>query len=81
MGLASGWGTINLVELKKENSTFPSGQLSEEQASLVVSLFNVGGFIGNFAAVPITQTIGVKGTIHFLGIPLIVRQYVSFVLS
>lgn len=72
-GLATGWATINLVELQSENSTFPTGQLSLQESSLVVSLFNVGGLIGNFITVPIAQAIGVKATIHFFAVPLIVR--------
>lgn len=73
-GEFSGYATINFNELQSENSTLASGPLSLEEASLVVSLYNVGGFIGNFAILPITHLIGVKQTIHVLGVPLIVRK-------
>lgn len=70
----SGWATINFNELQSENSTFMTGPLSLEEASLVVSILNVGGFVGNFAILPVTHSIGAKRTVHALGIPLIVSQ-------
>lgn len=36
LGIATGWATINLVELKNENSTFPTGPLTMQESSLVV---------------------------------------------
>lgn len=71
-GLSTGWGTINNVELQNANTTYGTGPLTESQASLIVALPNFGGFIGNFAIVPISMYFGVKKTIHLLGIPLIV---------
>ncbi|XP_055296383.1 facilitated trehalose transporter Tret1-like [Sitodiplosis mosellana] len=71
-GLISGWATINYNELQSENSTFATGPLNLEEASLVISILNVGGFLGNFAIVPISQLIGVKRTLHLLGPLLIV---------
>lgn len=71
-GIVSGWATINYNELQNGNSTFATGPLKLEEASLVVSILNLGGFIGNFAIVPISQFIGIKRTLHFLGPLLIV---------
>ncbi|XP_031623912.1 facilitated trehalose transporter Tret1-like [Contarinia nasturtii] len=70
-GLTSGWATINFNELQSENTTFPTGALTLEEGGLVVSLLSVGGFIGNFAILPISQMIGIKKTIHLFGVPLI----------
>lgn len=72
-GSSSGWAAINYNELQSENTTFPSGALNLEQSSLVVSLINIGGLVGNFAVLPLSQMIGIKRTIHLFGIPLIVR--------
>lgn len=71
-GLSMGWGTINNVELQNTNTTYGTGPLTQSQASLIVSLPNFGGFIGNFAIVPISMYFGVKRTMHLFGIPLIV---------
>lgn len=73
-GNSNGWGTINFNELQSKNSTFPTGPLTLDEASLVVSLINVGGLIGNFAilVLPTSETIGIKRTIHLYGVPLIV---------
>lgn len=75
-GIVSGWATINFNELQSENSTFSTGPLNLEEASLVVSILNIGGLIGNFGVLPISQLIGVKRTLHILGPLLIVRIYV-----
>lgn len=48
------------------------GPLNLEEASLVVSLVNIGGFIGNFAILPIGQLLGLKHTIHLAAVPIIV---------
>lgn len=74
-GVISGWAVINYNELQSENSTSPTGPLTMEQASLVISIENIGGLIGNFAILPLNQMIGVKRMMHILGLPLIVRTY------
>lgn len=71
-GLSSGWATINLLELESENSTFPTGPLDQHESSLVISIANIGGFLGNYIILPLSKFIGIKRTIHFLCIPLIV---------
>lgn len=77
-GVSSGWSTINFIELQNENSTFSTGPLSLDEASLVVSLINIGGFVGNFAILPISKFIGIKRTIHLFGLPLIVSECYYF---
>lgn len=74
MGTASGWAITNFMELQDENSPLSTGPLSLEHASMVSSIENIGSFIGSFIIVPISQFMGVKRTIHFLGLPLIVRK-------
>ena len=71
--MSCGWSTINFNELQSENSTFPTGPLNLEEASLVVSLINVGGFFGNWLTLPMNNIFGIKRTIHLFGVPLIVR--------
>lgn len=74
----SGWATINFNDFHSENSRLSTGPLTLEESSLVISLINIGGLIGNFVAVPISQMIGIKRTIHSLGLPLIVRNLFVF---
>ena len=73
-GHVSGWATINFVDLQSENGIFPSRPLTLEEASLVVSIVNIGGFLGNFTALPIIHRFGIKRTIHICGVPIIVRD-------
>lgn len=72
-GSSTGWSSINFNYLQSENSTFPTGPLTLNEASLVVSLVNIGGVVGNFAILPFMQIIGVKRTIHLLGLVQLVR--------
>lgn len=71
-GASSGWATINFIDLQQENTTFPTGPLSLEEATFVTSIVSIGGFVGNFAILPVSNKVGVKRAIHFMGIPLIV---------
>lgn len=66
-GLSNFWATINLLELTSENSTFPTGPLTQQEFSLIISIGNIGSLLGNFLILPISQTIGVKYSIHLLG--------------
>lgn len=71
-GSLSGWATINFVEFQKTNTSLPIGPLSLKEATVLTSIANVGGLIGNFAVLPIGYRIGIKKTIHLLCAPLIV---------
>lgn len=73
-GLSDGWGQINFLELQNENTTFSTGPLTSEESALVISIANIGGFIGNFMIVPISRAIGTKRSIHLFGVPLVVRK-------
>lgn len=75
-GFSNFWTSINLLELKSENSTYPTGQLTEEQSKMVVTILNLGGLFGNFIIMPISQMIGIKKTLHTLGLVMMVSiQY------
>lgn len=73
-GTAFGWATINFVELTSEHTTFPTGKLDLKDAALVVSIVEIGGLIGDFAMLPICDRFGIKKSIHFLGIPMVVSS-------
>lgn len=67
-----GWAPINFNDLQDEKSMLPMGPLNEYQATIVISILNVGAIIGNFVIVPILLYLGPKKTIHLLSIPIIV---------
>lgn len=71
-GFSNFWTASNLLELKSENSTYPTGQLSKNEAAIVVAILNLGGLLGNFIIMPISQIIGIKQTLHTLGLVMIV---------
>lgn len=73
-GSSGGWGTINFVELQSENTTFPGGKLTLEEATLVVSIMSIGAFFGNFAIIYISRKIGLKNSIHALCLPQLVSN-------
>lgn len=74
LGNLSGWVIINFIELQSEKSTFPSGPLKLEEVSLVASISSIGGFLGNFVALPIIHRFGIKGSIHLCSVPIIVSH-------
>lgn len=69
-----GWGTINFVELQQKNTTYPTGPFSMEEATFVATAMCIGGFLGNFGVLPVSQRFGQKGGLFLIGIPLIVRR-------
>lgn len=77
-GFSNFWTSINLLELKSENSTYPAGQLTEEESTIVVAILNLGGLLGNFIILPISQIIGIKRTLHTLGLFMLVSAQLEF---
>lgn len=71
LGFCSFWGTINLIELKSPNSTYPV-IITDDQSSVYMSIGNIGGLVGIFVILPIGQHLGVKNAIHLLSVPMIV---------
>lgn len=78
-GASAGWATINFVSLQQEDTTFPTGPLTLEEATLVLSLANIGGFLGNFAVLQLSERVGFKRAIHLMGIPLVVSFIIKFI--
>lgn len=46
------WPSINSNELKEKNTTFPTGALSFNEISYVISIANIGSIIGNLINIP-----------------------------
>lgn len=66
-GFSNFWTAANLLELKSVNSTFPTGPLSQQESAIVVAILNLGGLLGNFIILPLSEIIGIKQTLHSLG--------------
>lgn len=75
VGVCIFWITINLLELKSEKSEFPV-IITEQEATICVSIGNIGGLIGNFIILPVSQWLGVKNTIHILSVPMLVSKFI-----
>lgn len=73
-GFSNFWTASNLLELKSENSTFPMEQLSQDESATVVAIVNLGGLMGNFIIIPLSQIIGIKRVLHSLGLVMIVSS-------
>lgn len=71
-GLSSGWATINFIELQKENTTFPTGTFTLEEATFVATSMSIGGVVGNFLILPIAHRFGYTRALCLMGIPFIV---------
>lgn len=73
-GSSNGWATANFLELQKLDTSLPSGPLSLKEATLVVSIYFIGGFFGNLAFPYIVQRYGSKKAMLAIGFPQIVRK-------
>lgn len=47
MGIIDGWSSINYVDLKKENSSYAAGPLTDEQLGRMMLFGSIGGLFGN----------------------------------
>lgn len=72
-GASCSWGSLSFEALQKDPTLLPTGVLTLSEASLVVTLSNLGALIGNFVFVFIGEKYGHKRTILWLGAPQIVR--------
>lgn len=68
-GAAFSWGSIAFEELQKDSTLLPTGVLTLNEASLMVSVMSVGGLIGNVLSPVIGEKYGHKQTILWLGVP------------
>lgn len=66
-GISSGWIAPNLVRFQSENS--PIGQISADQASLVVSIVYLGGIIGTLLFGYFADRCGRKWTLLAIAVP------------
>lgn len=77
-GMSSGWATINFIELQKENTTFPTGKFTLEEATFVATSMSIGGLLGNFLILPIAHRFGFARALCLMGIPFIVSKMLLF---
>lgn len=73
-GAANGWASVNFVALQKKDTSFPSGPLSLEQATWVMSIFYVGAIVGNSVFPYIVKKYGSKRTLIAVVFPQIVSE-------
>lgn len=71
-GASCSWASLGFEELQNNPTLLPTGVLSLKQASLMVTLPNLGALIGNFLFVYTGERYGLKKTILWLGAPQIV---------
>lgn len=72
-GVAAGWATINAVDLQNDSNSYIKGtSFTDSQMSIIISIVNIGSLIGNFAVAPMSRLVGIKHTIHYLVVLLIV---------
>lgn len=68
----NGWATVNFVALQKEDTKFPSGPLTMNQATLMMSIAFASSIIGNLVFPFPVKKFGSKRTLLVLGFPQIV---------
>lgn len=78
-GASCSWGSLSYEELQNNSLLLPTGKLSLNEASLMVTLPNLGGLIGNFVFIYIGERYGHKKTILWLGAPQIVSLNSDFI--
>lgn len=73
-GAASSWASLSFEDLQKNPSILSFGALDINEASMMVTLANLGGLIGNFLFLPIGEIYGHKRITLWLGPIQIVRM-------
>lgn len=71
-GFACGWASPNISLLKSEQSPLPSGKITMDEGSWIVSLMCIGGALGNFCFGYMTNKFGRKRPLIAMAIPNIV---------
>lgn len=74
LGAVNGWATVIFVDLQKDDTSFPSGPLTLEQATLVVSIIYAGSIIGNSVFPYVVRKCGSKRTLMVVVFPQIVSE-------
>lgn len=72
--IGKGWSSPAVNLLTSEGSPLPSGQITMNQASWVVSLEAAGALIGNMLIGYVAKQFGRKRPLHLFTIPLIVSR-------
>lgn len=73
-GMGLGWAGPSINLLTSDESPLPSGQLTMEEASWIVSFLCVGGLIGNILFGFIANKFGRKRPLLVIAIPIFVRN-------
>lgn len=76
-GTANGWATVNFVDLQKEDTRFPSGPLSLNQATLMMSISIASAIVGNLVFPFSVRKFGSKTTMFAMGFPQIVGSKIK----
>lgn len=71
-GVGLSWTSPSIEILQSDESPLPSGKIQFEEASWIASLWSVGGLIGNFLYLFMTNKFGRKMPIISLAFPKIV---------
>lgn len=75
--MGSGWTSPSIMVLMSDESPLPSGKITMEEASWLVSLCSVGGLMGCMTFGFITSQFGRKWPLIFMVIPKIVSSSLS----
>lgn len=68
----NGWATVNFVDLQKIDTKLPSGPLSLNQATLMMSIAIASSMVGILVFPFIVKKFGSKRTMFAVGFPQIV---------
>lgn len=71
-GANTGWTSVNIPALQGPNSPLPSGRISQEEASWIVSILGIGSIVGILINGWAIEALGRKIPGTCLGIPQIV---------
>lgn len=67
------WAPSNYLVLQTNETRLPSGPLTADEASMVASIFAIGGLVGNMSFLWIVERFGRKMPLLLLAIPQMVR--------
>lgn len=71
-GISQGWASPTIILLMSDETNLPSGKITMEEGSWIVSLLYVGAMIGNASFGWITKKYGRKWPLLLLTVPIIV---------
>lgn len=71
-GITGGWSSSNVILLMSDDTPLPTGKITLEEASWIVSYVYLGGVFGNIIFGYITNHYGRKWPLIVVTIPIIV---------